>query len=361
MAKISSLLTDGIRKYGVNTITRGDSNVVHDFPRIPTGIFALDYATGGGIPVRVTSSIYGPPGGGKSLVCQKTIANAQKLCFRCFKYEWDCDCGDGPDKREVAIVCTEMMDLDWAKVLGIDIDKLVVVEPEYGEQAGDIIIELLRADDCGLVVLDSIAMMTPLAELQGSMEDAQVASQARLLSKLIRKIKATLIAQKKRKHEVCFLTTNQIRTKIGQLFGNPEEVPGGFCSKHDWHLSLRMSQLKSDDKDAATDLVINGKFKASMAAMGNKRKLFTMAGAAEFFVTLGEGGEFQRGTVADYTTVEKFGKQIDFFDGWNALDRKFKTKKEMIEAFMNDEQFYLSVKKGLVDEFKGMAKMEMGL
>lgn len=361
MAKVSDILTGGIRKYGVNTVARADSTKVHDFPRIPTGIFALDYAVGGGIPIQVTSSVYGPPGGGKSFVCLRTIACAQKLCFTCFKYEWECNCEKGPDKREIALVSTEIGDMDWAKVVGVDTDRIVLAEPDYGEQAGDIIIELLRADDCGLVVLDSIAMLVPLAELQGSMEDALVASQARLIAKLIRKVKATLIAQKKRGHDVCFLTTNQVRVKIGQLFGNPEEVPGGFCSKHDWHLSLRMSQLKSEDIDSTTGLAINGKFKASMAAMGNKRKLLTLSGAAEFFVTLGEGGEFSKGTVADFNTVVKMGKDIETIDGWNCLGQKFSTKKDLLEEMVGNEQFFLSLKRQIVEEYKGMAKMEMGL
>lgn len=361
MPRVSDILTGGIRKYGVNTLVRGSSSEIHDFPRIPSGIFPLDYAVGGGVPVQVTSSIYGPPGGGKSLVCLKTIAGAQKLCFKCFEYDWDCQCDGGPDKREIAIISTEMGDLDWAKVMGVDIDRLVVSEPDYGEQAGDIIIELLRADDCGLVVLDSIAMLVPLAELQGSMEDAQVASQARLIAKLIRKVKATLIREKKRGHNVCFLTTNQIRVKIGQLFGNPEEVPGGFCSKHDWHLTLRMSQLSTDDKDPETGIIINGKFKASMAAMGNKRKLLTLSGASEFFITTGDGGEFPKGTIADFNTVLKMGKEVEFIDGWNCLGEKFPTKKALLEEMVGNEQFYLSMKRKLVEEYKGMAKMSMGL
>ena len=325
-------------------------------------VFPLDYAVGGGFPLKVTSSLYGPPGGGKSLTLQKLIYTAQNYCFNCFNYLWDCEC-DSRTEKEAVVVCTEIMDLEFAKILGVDVDRLAIAEPDYGEQAGDIIVELLRTEDVGLVCLDSIAMLTPLAELEGSMEDFQVASQARLIAKLIRKIKATLIREKKKGHNVMFVATNQVRTKIGQKFGNPEEIPGGFCSKHDWHLTLRMSQLTSDDKDAELSQTINGKFKASTSAMSNKKKLFTMAGAAEYFITLNEGGEFSKGTVIDFKTFEKMADEIEFIQRspWRINGREYKLKQDMLNDWKEDPQFYLSCKKKLVDELAGMAKMSMGL
>lgn len=349
-----------IKKYGLNTVSKGEV-IPLDFQRIPTGIFPLDYAIGGGFPLRVTSSLYGPPGGGKSLALQKLISTSQNICWECFEYLWDCQC-TSPVKREAVMVCTEIMDMEFAKVLGVDTERLVVVEPDYGEQAGDIIVELLKTDDVGFVGLDSIAMLTPLAELNGSMEDFQVASQARLIAKLIRKIKSTLIREKKRGHSVMFCATNQIRTKIGQMFGNPEEVPGGFCSKHDWHLTLRMSQLSSDDKDKETDQVINGKFKASTVAMSNKKKLFTMAGSAEYYITLADGGELSKGTIHDFKNFEKMGTEIEFIQKspWRVLDREYKLKSEMMQDWIDDPQFYLTAKKRLLAQLVEAAKMTMG-
>jgi len=358
---LKDFMRTSIKKYGLNTITKGEGAPM-DFPRLPTGVFPLDYAVGGGFPMKVTSSLYGPPGGGKSLTLQKLIYTAQNYCWNCFNYLWDCDC-DSQQSKEAVVVCTEIMDLEFARVLGIDVDRLHLAEPDYGEQAGDIIIELLKAEDVGLVCLDSIAMLTPLAELESSMEDFQVASQARLIAKLIRKVKSTLIREKKKGHNVMFVATNQVRTKIGQMYGNPEEVPGGFCSKHDWHLTLRMSQLASDNKDTELNQVINGKFKASTAAMSNKKKLFTMAGAAEYFITLNEGGEFSKGTVIDFKTFEKMASEIEFIKKgpWRCNGREYKLKAEMIQDWVDDPQFYLSCKKKLIDELCNIAKMGMGL
>lgn len=360
MPNLKDFVRGSIKKYGLNTVVRGDKSAM-DFPRLPTGVFPLDYAIGGGFPVRVTSSLYGPPGGGKSLTLQYLMRSAQNCCWNCFNYLWDCEC-DYKREQEAVVVCTEIMDLEYAKILGVDLDRLYMAEPEFGEQAGDIITELLRTEDVGLVCLDSIAMLTPLAEIEGAMQDYQFATQARLIAKLMRRIKATLIREKKRGHNVMFVATNQIRAKIGG-YGNVEEIPGGFCSKHDWHLTLRMSQLSSDSKDTEMNTIINGKFKASTVAMQNKKKLFTLAGSAEYFVTLNEGGEFQRGTVVDFSTFEKMAREVGFIETkpWRCNGREYDNKKAMTQDWVDDPQFYLSCKKKLVDQFKDMSKMEAGV
>ena len=363
MATTDDLVRKTIMKYGINTVARG-STLPIDFPRIPTGIYSLDYAIGGGFPVGVASCLYGPPGGGKSLVLQKIIACAQKLCWRCFQYQWDCECKEGAKEQEVVAVTTEVFDPEWAKCLGIDLDKLVVVEPEYGEQAADVIAEALMASDCGLVCLDSIAMLTPIAELEASFEDSQVAALPRLLSKLMRVIEARLIREKKKGRKIAFIATNHIRSKIGQFFGNPEEVPGGWAAKHTWHLTVRMSQLKTEDSniDKATSLPVNAKFKGSTIALSNKRKIFMLSGAAEFYCTMVDSGEFVRGVIPDFKVVEKAADEIDFIgrNPWTCMGREYTKKSELIEDW-HDSHFYLSVKKKLIDEYRNMAKMEMGM
>lgn len=363
MATTSDFLRKSISKWGVNTVARG-STLPSDYHRIPTGIYSLDYAIGGGFPVGVASCLYGPPGGGKSLVLQKTIASAQKLCWRCFEYQWDCKCKEGAKEQEVVAVTTEVLDPEWAKCLGIDLDKIIIVEPEYGEQAADVIAEALMATDCGLVCLDSIAMLVPIAELEGSFDDAMVATQARLVSRLMRVVEARLIREKKKGRKIAFIATNHIRSKIGQVFGNPEEVPGGWAAKHTWHLTLRMSQLATEasNKDKDTDMPINAKFRSSTIALSNKRKIFMLAGAAEFYCTMVDSGEFVRGTIPDFKTVEKAADEIEFIgrNPWSCMGRTYDRKSDLMEDW-HDSNFYLSVKKKLIDEYRNMAKMEMGM
>jgi RecA/RadA recombinase len=363
MADINSFLRTSINKYGAKTVSRGEI-LPSDYNRIPTGIYSLDYAIGGGFPVGVASCLYGPPGGGKSLVLQKTIACAQKLCWRCFEYHWDCTCKDGPKLQEVVAVTTEIIDPEWAKCLGVDMEKVIIVEPEYGEQAADIISEALLATNCGLVCLDSIAMLTPIAELESSFEDSQVAALPRLMSKMMRVVEARLISEKKKGRKLAFIATNHIRSKIGQIFGNPEDVPGGWAAKHSWHLTVRMSQIttESTNIDNATGMPINAKFRASTKALNNKKKIFMLHGDADFYCTMSDSGEFLRGSIPDMKTVEKAADEIEFIGRrpWRCMGKTYEKKSDLLEDW-HDPNFYLSVKKKLVDEYRNMAKMEMGM
>jgi RecA/RadA recombinase len=338
-------------------VVRGEK-LLPDFPRIPTSIFTLDYAIGGGFPISVASCLYGPPGGGKSLVLQKTIASAQKLCWKCFEYEWDCQCSS-PTKRQAALVAPEGFDPEWAKCLGVNVEELIVVQPEYGEQAADIISEAIVAEDCGLIGLDSIAMLSPIAEVEGSFDDGMVAAQARLVARMMRVVQQRLVRERKKNHPVAFIATNHIRSKIGQLFGNPEDVPGGWAAKHSWHLTVRMSQVKSDDVDSSTDMPINAKFRASTVALTNKRKLFTLQGLADFYISMVDSGEFKTGTVPDFKSVEKYADEIEFIERnpWRIMGREYEKKSDLINDWQ-DEKWYLSVKKKLVQEYKNIAKIE---
>jgi RecA/RadA recombinase len=344
------------KKYGEGTFFKANTAEM-DFPRIPTGIFALDYMTGGGFPVGVTSSIYGPPGGGKTLVMTRLACGAQNICWNCYEYLWDCECGSTRE-QQVVIVQTETFDMGWAVILGLDPDKCLIVEPDSGEQASDAIIDCLRADDCGLVLLDSLPMLVPTVELEASALDVQVASQAKLISKMIRRIKATLIKEKKRTHPVSFVTTNQVRAKIGGFqYGPTEEVPGGFTSKHDWHITMRMSQLKSPDIDKETELPINARFKASSAAMGNKRKVFMLSGTAEFYITVSEAGDYMKGTINDYKTVLRYADEAGLIgrDPWTFMGQRYDKKQEIIDSWLNPETF-LSVKRFVVNHFIAQVK-----
>jgi len=358
VATLDEILARGDRKYGKGTYLTGFTRG-HDYPRIPTGIFSLDYAIGGGFPVGVTSSPYGPPGGGKTLVLTRACAGAQSICWKCFQYLWDCKCAK-KDSRKVVWVSTELFDIAWARMLGVDSskEKFAVAEPDTGEQAADIIAECLRADDVGLVVLDSLAMLTPQAELDASAADDMVAVQARLIARMIRRIKTILIQEKKRDHKVAFIATNQVRAKIGGFGRGPqEEVPGGFVSKHDWHLTFRMSQVKSEDIDKETELPVNARFKASMAAMGNKRKIFTLSGAAEFYATVSDGGELVKGSINDYRTAFRYAETAGLIgrDPWSFRGETFRLKSDIMESWYDNEKF-LSAKKFIIDHYIQKAK-----
>src|SRR6056297_3122475 len=185
-----------------------------DFPRIPTGIYALDHSIAGGVPANVTTSFYGPPGGFKSGIVTRLLASAQDICWNCFEYLWDCQCGEKTEKKSV-IVQTEVFDLDWAECLGVDLNNLIIAEPCSGEEAVDIIYECLKADDCGLVALDSLSRVIPEAEIVDPALSYHVGNRAKLHTKLMNKVKSLLIQNKRDKKNTAFVATNQIRASIG--------------------------------------------------------------------------------------------------------------------------------------------------
>lgn len=358
MPNLQTIMNAGEKKYGKNTYKTGIQGTP-DYPRIPSGIFAFDYCTGGGIPIHVTSSLYGPPSSGKTTSMYKIMAGAQQLCWNCYDYIWDCDCGN-QRKQKVVILPVEQMDTEYAAYMGVDLEELVIAEPSVGEEGVDIIVECLRADDCGLVVLDSLVGLTPEDELNTSASNTHVALQARLLSSMMRKVKSILVREMKNDHSVAFFATNQIRSKIGGLGYIKEEIPGGYVSKHDWHMTLRMSQLKSDKMDSDTDFPLYSKFKASSTAMANKRKCFMLAGSSEYFITTSRNAEYKIGTPLDYKVVLAYMDKGGLLtkNPWGCTltpDNTYPTRAEMLNAWYDNELF-LSLKRQIIDHFVKEAK-----
>jgi len=333
----------------------------NDFYRIPSGVFALDICIGGGVPVNVTTSFYGPPGGFKSGVTTKLLASAQNICWNCFEYLWDCSCGQKTEKKSV-IIQTEVFDLDWAETLGVDTSKLVIAEPRSGEEAVDIIYECLKADDCGLIVLDSLSRVIPESEIVDPALSHHVGGRAKLHAKLMNKVKSSLIQNKRDGKNTAFVATNQIRAAIGNHFGPTEEITGGFASKHDWHLTCRMSQLKTKPEfvNKETELPSYGRFRASIISPGIKRKIFTMNGTAEFYVAMEDTIEHSAGTVFDHKTTFNYADSAGLIDRskWEFLGVEYGTKAKLMETWAKDPKIYLSAKKKVVDHYISLKKAD---
>ncbi len=198
------------RSFGKGSIMRLGDNTVLEVEVIPTGSLGLDHALGVcGIPRGRVTEIYGPESSGKTTLALHIIAEAQK-------------CGG-----EAAVIDAEhALDATYARALGVNIDNLLVSQPDTGEQALDITETLVRSSAVDIIVIDSVAALTPRAEIEGEMGDAHMGLQARLMSQALRKLTAII---SKSKTAVVFI--NQIRMKIGVMFGNPETTTGGNALK----------------------------------------------------------------------------------------------------------------------------------
>lgn len=218
------------KTYGKGTIMKLGNGVVQKVDAISTGSLALDYSLGiGGIPRGRIIEIFGPESSGKTTLCLHIIAEAQKA-----------------GGLAAFIDAEHALDVNYAKRLNVDTNNLLLSQPDYGEQALEIVDTLVRSNALDVIVIDSVAALVPRSEIEGEMGDPQMGVQARLMSQALRKITG---AVNRSKTSVIF--TNQLRSKIGIMFGNPETTTGGNALK--FYASVRMdirriSAIKSADE-----------------------------------------------------------------------------------------------------------------
>ncbi len=222
LAAIQNALAQIKKQYGDGAIMQMGAGVNHDIARFSSGSLSLDLALGGGIPLGRIIEIYGPESSGKTTISLHAIAEIQRK-----------------GGRAAFIDAEHALDLSYAKKIGVDIDNLLVSQPDDGEQALEITEALVRSGGIDLIVIDSVAALTPRAEIEGTMGDSHMGLQARLMSQALRKLTAIV---SKTNCSVIFI--NQLRMKIGVMFGNPETTAGGNALK--FYCSLRLDVRRID-------------------------------------------------------------------------------------------------------------------
>jgi len=294
----------------------------------------------------------------KTYIAQKTIVQATYLCHRCYEYEWDCQCKEGPKKmKSLLLDCEGSFDWGWAEDLGIS-DDLDVIYGLTGEEYVDIYHSALRADDVGFIVIDSIAALTPNAEMAGSAEDNYVMTQARLVSYMVRKGKTLLMKERKAGHNVTVLMLNQVRAKPAS-FGPTEEAPGGNASKHDFTLSARAGKRSVTKKDS-DDMPEHTTISISLGSSMSKKKCLVLAGSCQFNVSLSSASAFTRGTVLDHDSVlayaleEGFVQETDTKNSY-MFNNTLYVKADLLSLFQGNDQVYYSLQKRIIEEKKRKA------
>jgi recombination protein RecA len=320
---IDSAITQIERQYGKGAIMRFSSEDILPVEVIPTGSLALDIALGvGGVPRGRIIEIFGHESSGKTTLALHIIAEAQKM------------------GGSAAFVDVEhAIDPLYSKRIGVNMEHLLISQPDTGEQALEIVETLVRSNAIDVVVVDSVAALTPQAEIEGEMGDAHVGLLPRLMSKALRKLSGVTS-----KSKASIIFTNQIRQKIGVMFGNPETTPGGLALK--FHASVRLEIRRAETlKDG--DEMVGNRIRVKVA----KNKVAPPFTQAEFEMIFGEG-------------ISKIGDLLDVATDQDIIQKSgawFSYNNERLGQGRNNAKEYLVQHPEIIEEIDTKVRENLGI
>lgn len=309
------------------------------FNVIPTGIFILDFALLGGWPQNYVSMSYGYHSTAKSTIFLNGVREYQRK---------------HPDKYVVWIDAEGLYDEVWAKIIGVDTDRLIHSQPEYGELAVDILEDMLGRESVGLIILDSIPACAPMKVIENSAEDDTMAALARLMGKMCSKITTNINAERRKGHYVTIWLINQIRNKVGVTYGSPRHLPGGFQVNH---IATTKVWLKLTKEHVTRD-----EFENEVADYNEqtfeieKRKHGQSINKGGFDLTLSNSGFVPMGCIDSVPTIRSFAQKFGFIGGGGG---KFYLLSEKLGKIKNEKTGEVRTKEHT--KFRTLSELEQFL
>ncbi len=311
------------KQHGKGSIMRLNEGPIAKIDSISTGSISLDAALGiGGVPRGRVVEVFGPESSGKTTLCLHVIAEAQKL-----------------GGVAAFIDAEHALDIGYARKLGVDVNNLLLSQPEYGEQGLEIVETLVRSNAIDVIVIDSVAALTPRAEIEGEMGDPSMGVQARLMSQALRKLTSAIS-----KSKTCVIFTNQLRQKIGVMFGNPETTTGGNALK--FYASVRLDVRRIEALKDGTN-VIGNRTRVKVV----KNKVAPPFKEAQFDILYNEG-------------ISKLGDLVDTAVELNVIAKSgswFSYKEDRIGQGRDAVKAHLQANPPLVTEIDTILRKRLGL
>jgi len=326
------------KKHGDGIFMLASDFDVAPVKRIPTKVFMYDYALGGGFAVGRVNVVWGHKSSAKTTILLKALGNAQKMCANCWEFH-PCHCGEYRDPICAFLDVEGTLDLPWAAKLGVDLDRMLLSVPEYAEQTLDIAEAVVR-NGVDVLVLDSIAFLTPAKEIVASTADETPGMQARAMGKGTRKfVSAINTVRNERGIGPTLLFTNQVRMKVGVMFGSPETQPGGLATGFASTIEVK-HRAGGYDMDDVLGQPISAEF--HFRCEKNKSARAKMEGS--FKLALMDTDSRKIGDPLSEHDMVVMGEKVGLVEGhgssWTALGTKFKGKGLIEKELIANEEFH---------------------
>lgn len=335
----SRILSGLVKAHGVDPFMAGNDVRIRSVRRLPSGVYSLDCALGGGWPAGHVNTIWGDPSTSKTTLALKAIAQAHRRCAHCFgvTIPGQVCCDSFRESLAAMIDCEGTFDKDWAEHLGVDLSRLIIATPASGEEATDIMDSFIRTGAVDVIVLDSIAFMVPTEEIEKASIDSLMAAQARLVHRFCRKVRSAINSEgREHGYRPTVFLINQTRSKVGLVFGSPIIMPAGSGPGF---ISTTVVKTTS----AKINVVNNTPMFVEFGFRIEKNKSWTARKEGSFRMMLADIETRKMGDIWDEEEISKMAEELLLITNekgkWSCLGETFDSRSKIDQRLIEDKVF----------------------